>query len=121
MKRTLLAPGFTLIKWVIVIAIIAILAAVAIPRFINLSSNTQTVSTTSIAGALSAGNASNYTARKLSASLGIPVANCTDVATTLEGGLPTGYTIAAATVATNAVVTCKLKGPNSTTASCNRH
>lgn len=113
--RTVL--GFTLIELVIVIAIIGILAAVAIPKFINLSSNAQTAATAAVAGALSAANSSNYASRKLSSSLGVPIANCTDMANALQGGaLPSGYTITAAAVAADATVSCTLTGPGSTTA-----
>jgi MSHA pilin protein MshA len=101
---------------VIVIAIIGILAAVAIPRYINLTSNAQTAATTAIAGALASANASNYGARKLSTSFGIAVANCTDLSGALQGGLPAGYTITSAAVAVDTTVTCTLTGPGSTTA-----
>ena len=107
--------GFTLIELVIVIAIIGILSAVAIPKFINLSSNAQTAATSAVAGALGAANASNYAARKLSSSLGVAVANCTDVANALQGGLPSGYTITSAAAAADTTVTCTLTGPSSTT------
>ena len=115
MTRRSQTQGFTLIELVIVIAIIGILSAVAIPKFINLSSNAQTAATSAIAGALGAANASNYAARKLSSSLGVAVTNCTNVANALQGGLPSGYTITSATVAADADVTCTLTGPSSTT------
>lgn len=109
--------GFTLIELVIVIAIIGILSAVAIPKFINLSSNAQTAATNAVAGALSAANSSNYASRKLSSSLGVAVTNCTSLSSALQGGsLPTGYTITSAAVAVDTDVTCTLTGPSSTTA-----
>ena len=110
------SQGFTLIELVIVIAIIGILSAVAIPKFINLSSNAQTAATNAVAGALGSANASNYAARSLSASLGSAVANCTDVGTSLQGGLPSGYTITSTAVAVGVTVSCTLTGPSSTTA-----
>tara|TARA_R110000868_G_scaffold290766_8_gene550946 strand:+ start:666 stop:1040 length:375 start_codon:yes stop_codon:yes gene_type:complete len=108
--------GFTLIELVIVIAIIGILSAVAIPKFIDLTSNAHTAATTAIAGALSSANASNYGSRKLDTALGVAISNCTDLNSALEGGLPSGYTITAGAVSVGNSVTCTLSGPSSTTA-----
>ncbi len=69
------------------------------PKFINLSSNAQTAATTAIAGALSAANASNYAARKLSSSLGVASTKKHQPFSALQGGLPTAYTITSANVA----------------------
>jgi MSHA pilin protein MshA len=114
MRRT--QQGFTLIELVVVIVILGILAATALPKFIDLSSDASTAATAGVAGALSSAAATNYGARKVNSTKGVPIANCTDVASALQGGLPSGYTITAATVAVDATVTCTLTGKNSTTA-----
>ena len=114
MHKTL---GFTLIELVIVIAIIGILAAVAIPKFINLSGTAQTNSTNAVAGALSAANSTNYAARSLNSANGVAVSNCTSVASALQGGaLPSGYSITSASTTVGTDTTCTLTGPSSTSA-----
>ncbi|MBL8510598.1 MAG: type II secretion system protein [Betaproteobacteria bacterium] len=117
--------GFTLIELVLVIVILGILSAVALPQFINLRGDAQTAATNSVAGAISSAMTVNYSARLArnvafgATSAGtVPVDNCDDAATTLQGGLPANYTTTniTALTTTGQLGTCTLTGPNSTTA-----
>lgn len=88
--------GFTFIELIAVIVILGVIAATAVPRFVDLSDAARQSSVEAVAGSLGSGSALNYAASLLleadfAGSSPKFILSCADAEFLLDGGIPSGF------------------------------